>query len=462
MSRVDPSRPAFPELPPEPDDFTQLDAKASAAQPAPKNPCSPAEAVLVFRSRSDPSFSEVRCGGFAELESIRDHLELDVTNWRVGRDDVRAVHQQLERLAPDRYALALKVMEREGLLSRYVESFTSDERRAFLEQAATKGVAAKTTPPPPPSPDGAPPVPPRFDVPAGAPAPLRSAAYEHSREALLHYPADYRRAIDTYRERLRQVPDGAALRRLGPPPLPADLRALIDSRDSQARRTLDGVVGENKGIHRDATEAVGERLSQLRGEVGGAFAVKASIDLGTLVKWKHEVTLDKDRIVVSPEAARLAEKTELRLVRESLPRALRGKAVTVGVEADADGLSSVSAGFAKYGVSVDRDGTFEVTAPVAAGTKAYAKVRDGKFGGGVKTGVEGLSVSLGFEVNGLSKADAANVTGPYTAFDIPEELRAGKSMESLPPDLIRQLLDLGWTPREWTERQDALRAEGLL
>lgn len=455
MSRVDPSRTALPEIAPEPDDFTQLDVTASVQTIPPKNPCRPAEAVLAFRSRSDPSFSEVRCSSFGELDAIRKHLERGFTNWHIGREDVGAVHRQLETLPPDRYGLALTVMDREGLLSRYVDSFTSAERRAFLEQAASKGMATRTTAPAPSN--GGPAAPPRFDFPGLAPAPLRSAAFEDASEALFQYPRDYRRAVDSYAERVARVPDGAELRRLGPPPVPADLQYLVDASDTQARLNLASVASQNTGIFRDANAAVAKRLGQLRGEKA-RFALKATVDLGVLVKWKHELTIDKDRIVVSPRPARLGIPVGIPVGRG--PGGDKPSSIKLATEFDEQGLSAVSGGFKRYGASVSRDGSFEVSAPVGPLTGTYAKAGPGTFGGGVKAGMDGLGVSLGFEVNTLSQDDLALVNCRYTPFDIPDELRAGQSLESLPPDLIRQLLAMGWTPREWAERQSALRAGG--
>jgi hypothetical protein len=364
---------------------------------------------------------------------------------------VKAVHTALGALRPEAYRAALERLEREGLLGTYVKAQDTDTRRAFLEQAESKGLLQRRQGDLPAGPPGFPAEPDFFRNDASLPGAMRDAVNQHAIHAGAAYHEAHAAYLDRYIEAVNAAKSPQELWALGEPKA-ARLRekALGIAWKDPAREAYEAAwkrgIGPPRSLNR-AYQAVRARELELAGErPGGSIQVHGRGELTRGgVKVGREAQVDTRGRVGLKEEAGLA---------------LKGGPVGLELMRDTEGRKKAEAKLALGPVelSIGSDGERKLGLGVGQHLQAFVALNPetAEFGGGVSAEVEReghtLGAETGFSMKGLTARRARESFDPRHrgVFEPPRELAAGTAWDALPAEQRERYAKTGWTRDAWT------------
>jgi hypothetical protein len=394
---------------------------------------------------------------------IQQSLSRNVTDWAVTDTDVRNVHSQLDRLSPADYRATMQRMERDGILSRYIDNMDESSRTSFLRQAANNGYIQRSPAGDAPNGQFNPPAPPPLLANDGAlPSSVREAIHDHNVGMASRYNDRYEQYIQRYSDAVMQAPNAAAIRLIGPPVARNRIAepGLESNHPDQQRLQLDWFDRVHANAPHEATgyHAISDRIHDLTGmrrpgdvwlhyQVSGTY--NHADDHGNFgVELDGRVSTEQG--FETPEIQGTSE--------------VSAGPVNLGVGVGESG--SGNAGFEVErgltegetmgtGISADSDGTVEATLGVDRNLGSYSSYnpRTAEMEGGVRyqreIGNYEVEARAGIGVRGITEAEAlAAVNGPGV-FGTPPELQAGQRWDSLPERQREMYVVLGWTRNEW-------------
>ena len=428
-----------------------LRGPASPPAPASAGPAISAGELTARGGRLNPAPASSPGVPDTLYSDLRSHLTRNLQNWSINGSDVKAVHTVLGTLQPAVYREAMERMERDGLLGEYVKAQDPDTRRAFLEQAESKGMLERRKGTTPAGPLGYPAEPDVFRNDPKLPASMRGAVNEHAMDV----GSAFYRAHTEYLGRYVDAVNGAQSLR--------EIRALGRPREAQLKDNMLGIgardsageayaatwrraIGPPESVNR-AYQTVNARHRELTDErAGGSLQLKGKGSLTSHgIKLSEEVSIDT--------RGKPGTKAEGGVV-------LEGGGLGLELMQSASGKQKVETkldvGFLK--ISADSEGRRKVE--VKAGpAKAFVTLNEKKaeFGGGVsadlKAGDTKLSAETGFNMKGLS-ADRVRESFDKEhrgVFDLPRELEAGTSWDALTEKQRAAYTREDWTREEWTQ-----------
>lgn len=363
----------------------------------------------------------------AAYGEIRTLLSRGLTDWAVTDKDVGEVHARLEGLPPHAYRLTIEQMDRDGLLSRYVEEQGPARRKAFLDQLAQKGLIERKAYAAPAKPFDPPAPPDTFTRDPNVPKAVHAAIHGYENDARAAYRQQYGDYVDRYCDAVGLATCAAELRSLGDVERPVETGLLLS-------------YGKAVATSRPTKPAyaISSKLKELEDEPSGPLALKAGLEVGGPFKYTAELKAGKG-------AAHLEQAGEVEV---------RTGENGVHVMAGAEGIERVGVSILGQGVSAYRDGRVRLESSAGLELGAYVEAGEGRFEEGAQIDIPGVKAWVGVEMNGLTKGEARRaVAGKLGFFDMPEELTAGVPWAALGASTREELKALGWTEAEWMQRQ---------
>jgi hypothetical protein len=384
---------------------------------------------------------------------IQSHLTRSLTDWAVTGGDVKSVHTALGTLQPAAYRAALERMEHDGLLSEYVKAQDPDTRRAFLEQAESKGMLQRRKGEAPAGPLGYPAEPDCFRNDARLPESMRGAVNAHAIDAGAAFYKAHSEYLDRYIDAVNGARSLQELHTLGEPRA-AYLKEVtlgLEWKDP-ARKEYEAQwrqgIGKPESTNR-AYQTANARQRELTGDrPGGSIRSHAKVEL------THEgLKLGAEAHVDT--RGKVGLKGELGV-------AVSGGPVGIEVTRDTAGSAKVETklnlGFVE--LSHASDGEVKVALGVGKSAQAFVSLNreTAEFGGGISAelGVEGskAAAETGFSMKGSS---AARVHESFDKnhrgiFAPPAELVAGTAWDALPEPARASYAREGWDRDTWTEK----------
>jgi hypothetical protein len=313
---------------------------------------------------------------------------------------VKVVHTVLGTLQPGAYRAALARMERDGLLRTYVKEQDAPARRAFLEQAESKGLLQRRKGDAPEGPLGYPAVPDFFRDDARLPDSLRDAVNLHA----IQVGADFYRAhavyLDRYIEAVGAAKSLQELQSLGHPrDASLDVKRLGIDRRERAGREYEAAwrqgIGQPVSRNR-AYQAVRARELELAGERPTGLQAHGKAEFTRLgLKMTQALQLDTRGGVDLKEESGLS---------------VKGGPVGVEVMLDSAGRTKtevkLDVGLAE--LSATRDGDLKVALKVGRLAEGYVELNVAKaeLGGGIAAELESegnkVGAEAGFSMKGLT------------------------------------------------------------
>ncbi|QSQ28480.1 hypothetical protein JY651_41625 [Pyxidicoccus parkwayensis] len=428
--------------------------KGPASQPAPSSSGQAISAgELTARGGrlgpSNASSSEVPDNVYSD---IRSQLTWRFGNLCINESNVKAVHTALGTLQPGAYRVALDRMERDGLLADYVKAQDPATRKAFLEQAESKGMLERRKGTAPAGPLGYPAEPDFFRNDPKLLESMRKAVNEHAMDVGSAY---YRAHAEYLGRYVDAVNDAKSLR---------DIRALGEPRGAQLKDNVLGIgrkdpagesyaaewrraIGQPRSLNL-AYQTVNARYRELTDErAGGSILLhgKGSVTSHG-VKLSEQVQVDT--------RGKAGAKTEAGVV-------LSGGRLEVELSQDSKGTKNVETtldlGLLK--LSVDSEGTrkAELSAGKLASVFVTINKEKAELGGGVLAEVEAgeskLEGEAGYTMKGLTpdRVRESFDKDHRGVFDLPRELEAGKSWDALTDKQRAAYEKEAWTREEWTQ-----------
>lgn len=426
--------------------------KQPASPPPPAGPTLSAGEMTVRGGMLGPASTSSATVPDAVYADLRSHLTLNLDNWRINASDVKAVHTALGTLQPAAYRAALDRMERDGLLETYVKKQEPDTRRAFLEQAESKGVLERRKGTAPSGPLGYPAEPDFFrNDPKLSPS-MRTAVNEHAMDvgkAYYHAHAEY---LGRYVDAVNGAQSLREIRALG---RPQEAR-LTDNVLGIGRSDKEGeklaaqwrsAIGQPRSLNL-AYQTVNARHRELTDErVGGSVRLHAKGSFKSHgVKLSEQVQVDtRGKVGTKGEAG----------------MALSGGPVELELMQTASGKKKVETkldvGFMK--VSVDSEGRSKVEVGAGKLARAFVTLNEEKaeFGGGFSTDLKLGDTKLTAETGATMKGLAGKRVGESFdkdhrgVFDPPRELEEGKSWDALTDKQRAHYEKQDWTREEWMQ-----------
>ena len=399
---------------------------------------------------------------WADLEKL---LRTDWKDWSITHADRRQVHERLERLPDAAYRRTLARMEEAGLLARYLEPEAMGEPavRAFLNQAARKGVVSREPPLPAPSAAASPPAGPVFHGnDAALPESLRRVIHGANLEAKRAYVEAHEAYVRRYTEEVGRKGSPLELRELGPPVSPFSLSepgVTASHPDARALRASWARVSVPDATAR-AYEAVAARLQTLASRrQAGTLQVRQEVEAA--------VGRGEARVKTSREDTLTLQGTHTGTPKEGVELGAHG--VKAEVMRDASGALQTkgSLDLGGGGVSADSEGKvrLELAVPGHRGVGAYAEFnsREGTFGGGVSVEREvpgaRARVEYGVTLQGARPERAGDIASrePGTVFGPLPELERGVAWEALPAGRRERMVRDGWSAGSWAQALERRR-----
>jgi hypothetical protein len=342
-------------------------------------------------------------------------------------------------------------MERDGLLGEYVKAQEPDTRRAFLEQAESKGMLQRRKGEAPAGPLGYPAAPDFFRNDARLPESMRGAVNAHAIDAGAAFYKAHSEYLDRYTDAANGAKSLQELHSLGEPRA-AYLKAAdlgLELKDP-ARKEFEAQwrqgIGKPESTNR-AYQTVNARQRELTGDrPGGSIRSHAQVEL------THEgLKLGTEAHVDT--RGKVGLKGELGVAVSGGPLGLE---VTRDTAGSAKVETKLNLGFAE--LSHASDGEVKVSLGVGKHAQAFVSLNreTAEFGGGVSAelGVEGskAAAEAGFNMKGLS---AARVHESFDknhrgVFALPVELAAGTAWDALPEPKRASYAREGWDQDTWT------------
>ena len=385
-------------------------------------------------------------------DDLRSHLTRSFLDWALTERDVKAVHAALGTLRPEAYRATLERMERDGLLGTYVKAQDADTRRAFLEQAESKGMLQRRKGDAPAGPLGYPAVPDFFLNDARLPASMRDAVNQHAIHAGVTFYRAHAEYLDRYTEAVNAATSLQELNALDHPReahLSDSVLGIESGRDrvgreyeAEWRRGIGQPVSRNR-----AYQAARARELELTGErPGGSLQVHGKAELTHRgAKVATEAQLDtRGRVDLKQEAGLTAKGGPVGL---EMTLDTKGKRkVEVKLDLGLVRLSQDSEGELKLGLGVGRHAeAFVALNPTTA-----------EFGGGASAeldlGGNTVGAETGFSMKGLTARRVAESfdTRHRGLFDDPVELSARTEWDALSAEQRALYAGRGWTRDTWT------------
>jgi hypothetical protein len=395
------------------------------------------------------SASEVPAGLYAHLRS---HLTLHLLDWSVSASDVKAVHTALGTLSPGAYRAALEQLERDDLLVVYVKKQDPDTRRAFLEQAESKGMLERRKGTTPAGPLGYPAEPDFFRNDAKLPESVRGAVNAHAMDVGIAFYRAHAEYIGRYVDAVNGAQSLQELRALGAPreALLRDNVLGISGKDPAGEAYAAAwrrAIGRPESLNR-AYQTVNARHRELLGErVGGSLRLHG-------------------KAAVSSQGAKLSQELQVDTRGKSGVKAEQGVAMKggrMGIEVMQDRAGKTKAeaklDLGLVQLSADSEGRLKVGVGLGKLAQGFVTLNQKKaeFGGGVSTELKSDGSKLGAEVGFNMKGSAADrVRESFDkdhrgVFDLPRELEAGTAWDALPEPRRAAYAREHWSREEWTQ-----------
>jgi|GEM_PF-2496594 len=383
------------------------------------------------------------------LEDVRSRLK----QWRVGAEDVRAVHASLGALPPGTYKAALEHLQRDGLLGEYVKAQDAGSRRAFLEQAESKGMLQRGKGEVGPmDPLGYPPVPDFFVNDKRLPQAMRDAVNAHAIDVGSGFYKAHTEYLDRYARAVDQAQSVRELGALGPPRaahLPESLLGL-EWKDP-ARKDYEAAWKAGIGRPRSLNLAL-QHVSARERELSGARAAGS-------VRLHGKVGIGNDSGQWSAKAS--LDTRGQRELKGEVGVTVRDGPLSVETSRDTAGGKEVSAklNLGPVELSVDSAGEQRVAVGIGQMFQVHASLNPKKaeLGGGVsaKLTADGdqAGFEAGFSMKGLTaeRARQAVARGHRGVFQPPAELESGTAWDALPKAARAAYSKEGWSRETWTQ-----------
>lgn len=379
-------------------------------------------------------------------------------NLGVTEDDAHAAVGLIRSLPPAQQREVLVALGKDRRLGALVDNLPDEARLALLNCATGSGLVAELpeqhatprTPQPPPRPA-------LLDNPSSLPVALREFVHGENQRRANVYAARFDAYVASYCEAVKQAPDPATLRALGPLSSPP---ALTESGVTDLDRKYLGwnsaLTDTNPGIERAAKE-VSNRISDFRGEVhAGGFSlglevtakatVGKTLTLGgsTGVDVTNDGRLLKQKTQVKEEVSVGAGFAEGSATFDSAGHLKQVKASVVGagVELDKQGKVTLSFKEGPATVSTFVDGN-AAKYGAALGLEESAKL----FGGRVKVSV-GAKATV--TAQGIAREYYPDIGGKQEGLFGPmPELEQQAAWASLPKDRQQWYARQGFTEKTW-------------
>ncbi|MFP2911325.1 hypothetical protein ACLESD_41140 [Pyxidicoccus sp. 3LFB2] len=382
---------------------------------------------------------------------IRSHLTRSLTDWAVTDGDVKAVHVALGTLQPGAYRAALERMERDGLLGEYTKAQNPDTRKAFLEQAESKGMLQRRKGEAPAGPLGYPAQPDFFRNDARLPESMRGAVNAHAIDAGAAFYKAHSEYLDRYVDAANGAKSLQELHVLGEPRAAYLKETVLDlewkdpTRKAFETEWRNG-IGKPESTNR-AYQTVSARQRELTGErPGGSIRTHGKAEL-THQGFKLGTEAHVDT------RGKVGLKGELGV-------ATRGGPLGIDITRDTAGSTKVETKLNLGPVELSHASDGEVKVGLGVGKYAQAFVslnrETAEFGGGVSAelGAEGnkAAAEAGFSMKGLSATRAHEAFDKHHrgVFASPPELAAGTAWDALPEQQRVSYARDGWDPGRWT------------
>lgn len=421
-----------------------------AAPACPSEPSGPENRVLLHpaAARSDSALGQAEAA-----------LEQNLGNWATGDHALAArALDALVSVPKPQLEAALEALDNKGMLQRFFDKASPDQRDALLELAVGAGfLKVRSAPAQPASAPGIPSPPARPALPINSdrlPTSMQDAVQASSRDAIRGYARDFNAYAAQYAAAASAARTGSDLRDLGPPaaPLrPVPQAEIGFSRERKFRIEVERAGPDEAPSTKVMTDAVSARRLQLIDEMkGGSGFLDVQVTKKAKLGDTHIKGAEVGVEVVGEEHLILAAGRRPEL-HQKVGAELEVGPAKLEVLRDAHGGVSAKVGFSGAAISVDANAVqFEVG-------KAYAWVEPQQ--GRMAVGISAGDVKVGVGVVGLSVEKAVEAFGrDFYLFDRrPEGLAQGTPWSKLSDEVRAKLERFDWNADEWARRQAALK-----